>query len=123
MNDSRWPHLAKKTRQKSVFFAAIGKIEWCLILTEKFAWMRIKGNNRRQQAIAPSRSGRSRNNRLMAAMATVKITNCRRQPRARKSRTGQWRIANGPINHLDHVYLLVFHSAELYRLTPLNINL
>ena len=51
------------------------------------------------------------------------ITNCRRQPSARKSRTGQWRIANGPINHLNHVYLLVFHSAALYRLTPFNINI
>jgi hypothetical protein len=123
MNDSRWPHLAKQTRQKPVFFAAIGKMEWRLILTEKLAWMRIKGNDRRQQAIAPRRSDRSGNNLLMAAMDTVKITDCRRQPRASKSSASQRRIANGPINHLNHVCLLVFHSAALYRLTPLNINL
>jgi hypothetical protein len=98
-------------------------MEWRLILTEKLAWMRIKCNDRRQKAIAPRRSNRSGNNLLMPAMDTVKITNCRRQPRANKSSASQRRIANGPINHFNHICLLVFHSAALYRLTPLNINL
>jgi hypothetical protein len=71
MNDPCWTRLAKQTRQKPVFFAAVSKMEWRLILTEKLAWMWIKGNDRRQQAIAPRRSDRSANNLLMPAMDTV----------------------------------------------------
>ena len=59
MNHARWPHLAKQSYQKPVFFAAVGKMEWCLILTKKLAWMRIETNDRWQQAIAPRRSDRS----------------------------------------------------------------
>jgi hypothetical protein len=33
------------------------------------------------------------------------------------------RIIDCPVNHINHVFLLVFHSAALYRRTRHNINL